>query len=295
MALVGVTLALPGLIVGVDAIRFHSADLMNAVVALPLGDVRPRGLAMLALLLASGAVVAIAVRSVLRQAIAQRRRMRGLRVIGTNVVDGRCIHVVADARPVAFCSGLLRPRIYLSRGALEILDGDELRAVVAHEAHHLARRDPLRLLVARAVASAVAGIPVISTLGRRQAELAELAADAAAVQLLGTARPLAGALLAFDRSGADQIVGIAAARVDHLVGESDTEGVSGAVLAVAILIFGGLLGIALLLALSPTHPELLFSADPLCVAAAAILAGSGWLGTQRLAQDSQPHVRHSGY
>jgi hypothetical protein len=86
IVLLGVTLALPGVILAVDAIRFHTSPLTDAVVALALGDVRPRGVAMLALLPAGGSGVTLAVRSVLRQAIRHRRRMR------SRLVDGCCSH-----------------------------------------------------------------------------------------------------------------------------------------------------------------------------------------------------------
>ncbi len=95
------------------------------------------------------------------------------------VIAGRRVLVVPAARPLAFCAGLLRPRVYVSTGALERLGEAELAAVVAHEAHHAARRDPLRILVARAIGDAYS----LGALPRREQALAELAADAAVVRI----------------------------------------------------------------------------------------------------------------
>ena len=61
---------------------------------------------------------------------------------------------------------------------------DELAAVVEHEAHHAGRRDPLRILVARAIGEAYA----LTALPRREQALAELAADAAAARRRGAHR-----------------------------------------------------------------------------------------------------------
>src|SRR2546430_1444798 len=58
------------------------------------------------------------------------------------------VDVVATGEAFAVTHGLLRPRILLSTGLVEALDTAELTAVLVHERHHLARRDPLRLLAA---------------------------------------------------------------------------------------------------------------------------------------------------
>lgn len=46
--------------------------------------------------------------------------------------------------PLAFCYGLLRPRIALTTGLRTLLAPDELAAVLQHERAHLRRYDPLR-------------------------------------------------------------------------------------------------------------------------------------------------------
>ena len=104
------------------------------------------------------------------------------------------------ARPLAFCSGLLRPRVFVSEGTLERLGEDELAAVVEHEAHHAARRDPLRILIARAIGDAYS----LGALGRREQALSELAADDAAVRSRGAGFARLGAADLPRRIGADR-------------------------------------------------------------------------------------------
>jgi hypothetical protein len=154
--------------------------------------------------------------------------------------------LVESQRPKAFCAGYLRPRIYLSRGALEQLSEAELGAVLAHERLHVRRRDPVRLLVARALADALFFIPVLRRTAERYEVLGELAADEEAVTLAANRGALASALLKFDE-GANEpapVVGIAPERVDHLVGDpSATRWQLGTVAgwgALALLALGGL-------------------------------------------------------
>jgi Zn-dependent protease with chaperone function len=45
------------------------------------------------------------------------------------------------AGPTAFTAGLLHPRVLVSPSIVELLDGDELEAVLAHEAAHVDRQD----------------------------------------------------------------------------------------------------------------------------------------------------------
>src|SRR5207237_9218309 len=85
--------------------------------------------------------------------------------------------VIADEQPRAFCAGLLRPRVYVSSGAVALLDEAALRAVLAHERHHARRWDPLRLAIARVIARALFFVPGLAELVRRQRAIAEVRAD----------------------------------------------------------------------------------------------------------------------
>jgi Zn-dependent protease with chaperone function len=176
----------------------------------------------MAVLFVTGLVIAIVflgVRSVARQLAAAGKLGRGLRVMHRIEVSDQRLCVIEDDHAQAFCLGYFRPRIFVSTGALEKLSAEELRAVVAHEAHHAGRRDPLRLLVGRAVAEALFFLRPLRSIVKRYAELAELAADEAAVRDTGT-QPLASALLSFGEHRTPAgVTGIAPERVDHLTGE----------------------------------------------------------------------------
>jgi hypothetical protein len=201
---------------------------------------------------------------------AQRRFVARLPVRGERELGGRRVRVVASTRALAFCAGLLRPRVYLSEGALARLRPAELNAIVVHEGHHATRRDPLRILVARAIGSAF---------GSREQTLADLSADAAAARRVGDA-PLASALLAFDAEAA----GIAAVRVDHLTGDAPRIEIPRALAIAAGAVVCALFGELVWTLFVPGHPVVcvpLSSAPALAVVARALAMTPAWLGLRR--------------
>ena len=105
-----------------------------------------------------------------------------------------CTQVVDLDTPVAVCYGLLRPRLVLSTGLARGLSRAELEAVVRHEQAHLRHRDPLRLILIRALADAVPAVPVLREAAEAVAVEQELAADRDALAAVG-ADALGGALL----------------------------------------------------------------------------------------------------
>jgi bla regulator protein blaR1 len=248
----GFTAALLVLVIALDAVHYH-------------------GLAPephLALAVLDAVVIVRAAASLVRQLRAQRRFLCRLPVVGTAVVYGHRVRVVPGPAFQAFCAGLLAPAVYVSEGMLRDAGDAELRAVLAHEEHHRARRDPLRLLLARTVSDSLRPLPPFTSLARREAALADLAADAATVDRLGDAMPLASALVRFDEQA-----GVAPERVDRLVAAGP-----GATVPSALLIAAGaaLAGIAALLApmlLADWHPDLTLPVfEPLALVAACVPA-----------------------
>lgn len=151
-------------------------------------------------------------------------RAHSLRALERSVpVTGRVgdALVIADDPPRAFCAGLLRPRIYVSSGAVAALDATALQAVLLHERHHARCRDPLRLACGRVAARALFFIPGLGELVARQQTLAELSADETAINAApGNRSALARAMLGFyDGSRPGDPVGIDPARLDHVLGE----------------------------------------------------------------------------
>jgi hypothetical protein len=129
--------------------------------------------------------------------------------------------VFEDQRPRAFCAGLVRPRVYISSGAVAILDEQALHAVMLHERHHARRRDPLRLATGRVLARALFFMPGLREVFRSHQALAELSADESAINADAENRSaLARAMLSFSEDSKSGVaVGIDPARVDHLLGE----------------------------------------------------------------------------
>jgi Zn-dependent protease with chaperone function len=173
----------------------------------------------LVLALAGLAVGAVTVLGAFRELRAARSFARWLAAQNPRPLRGAW--VIPEDRPHAFCAGLLRPRVYVSSGAVALLDELALHAVLAHEAHHARCRDPLRLAVGRVLARALFFVPGLAALVRRHQELAELGADETAINAAPENRSaLAQAMLAFsDASTGAGSVGIDPRRVDHLLGE----------------------------------------------------------------------------
>ena len=107
------------------------------------------------------------------------------------------VMLVEDAEAYAFAAGLAQPRIWLSSGLLALLDDAELVAVLRHERHHVRRRDPLRVLLARSLAHGLFFLPAAAALRDRYMKAKELEADAAS----GANHDLAAALLKLLRAG----------------------------------------------------------------------------------------------
>jgi len=170
-------------------------------------------LAALGLLMAGAAALGVA-----RELRADRRFRRTL--TARSPVPLHEAWVITGDQPQAFCAGLLRPRVFVSTGALEFLDAPALASVLAHERHHARRHDPLRLACVRVLAAALFFIPAYRHLVQRQHALAEISADEAAVLSVGGDRSaLASAMLSFSEAGGVDGVGIDPERVDHLLGE----------------------------------------------------------------------------
>ena len=176
--------------------------------------------AVLLVLAGLGAIVlATMVRGACRQFRAYRLFLRSIPVLGP-LPGYPGVSVIDDPSAQAFCAGYLRPRVYISRGTLELLSDAELRAVLTHEDRHRSTRDPLRFACGRLLSQALFFLPALRPLGDRYEDLAEQRADAAAVRASdGDGGALAAALLAFDSAAPSGAAGISNARVDALLGQ----------------------------------------------------------------------------
>ncbi len=195
------------------------------------------------------AVTGMTVTGAVRELAADRRLHRWLAAQAHASHSRLDALVIEDERPRAFCAGLLRPRVYVSTGALALLDEPAVGAVLLHERQHARRRDPLRLACGRVLARALFYVPGLGELGRRQQVLAELSADEYAIGAApGNRAALARAMLSFsERSRPDDPTGLDPERVDHLLGEPPSWRFPLLVCLLALCVLG-LLGAASVLA-----------------------------------------------
>jgi Zn-dependent protease with chaperone function len=149
-----------------------------------------------------GSSLLAGIATALHQVVKTRHVVRRLLAVGSSSARSAAVSsslnvsvtLVPEERFLCFCTGLLRPRVVVSEGALSRLTDEELKAVVAHEASHARRRDPARAIAVRAAANALYFLPVARELSRSSLMAAELGADAHAVVTVGR-RPLVSALI----------------------------------------------------------------------------------------------------
>jgi hypothetical protein len=108
-------------------------------------------------------------------------------------LGGRVVLLDAPER-FSFAYGVLTPRVAVSRGLLEGVSDDELRAVLEHERYHVCNLDPLQVVLVQALSAAFFFLPALDALRARYLAGRELAADRRAVRACGR-RSLVGALL----------------------------------------------------------------------------------------------------
>ena len=141
-----------------------------------------------------------------------------LRRLGARVID--------QAEPVAYLAGVRRVSLAVSVPLLEILDDEELAAVLAHEEAHALRRDNLRGWVLLLAGSFMFYNPVAVVALQRISQDVELACDDAAVAATGYTLALASALikaarhtLGTTRGGGRYLLADALSRLDTRVQE----------------------------------------------------------------------------
>lgn len=216
LALLGIGATLLALATVVTALRGHAAVPADACRGFVSDHLSLGWLLTATLALAAGVVLVRAVLATRRMVRANRRVVAATRALPVHVLAGGPVRVIASERSVAFCAGFARPAVVVSTATLDRLRLGELRAVLAHERHHAARRDPLRRAARETIAEALFFLPILRPLATRASTLAEIDADAAAIDACGgDVSGLASALLAFEESGQGEAE---AERVDQLAG-----------------------------------------------------------------------------
>lgn len=97
--------------------------------------------------------------------------------------------------PLAFAMGMLHPKVYLSTALMDMLDEDEIDAVVHHELHHKYSYDPLKAFTFSMFTKVIWYIPVLKHMRQSYSVFREVIADDYAIQQTGTELGVGQALL----------------------------------------------------------------------------------------------------
>jgi Zn-dependent protease with chaperone function len=115
-----------------------------------------------------------------RSLVASLRHNRFCRLAGQETrLPGNSspIVLVEDEAPLLALSGLLRPRLLISRGVLRVLSPEELDAALAHEHAHRTSRDNAKRLLVLLVPDIFPFVRTLRTLEHSWSKFAEWAAD----------------------------------------------------------------------------------------------------------------------
>lgn len=139
-------------------------------------------LAGLAALLLFGRLLSVLVVSAWRTLRARRRHRLMLDLVSTrNPLLARA-RVLDHDLPLAYCLPGMRARVVLSRGVLDLLREEEVRAVLAHETAHLQQRHDLVVLPFVALGATFPRLSAVRTALTQVALLIEMLADDRAVR-----------------------------------------------------------------------------------------------------------------
>lgn len=131
---------------------------------------------------------------------ASRLRRRLDHESSVRVIDGVALRVLPGWGPEAFVLGVLRPTVYLGDASMDLLEADELAAVIHHEDHHRRTLAPLRASAVEAWLRLVGRWSTARQLLSARLEELERSADAHAIRRGVRPASLAAALIKVDRS-----------------------------------------------------------------------------------------------
>lgn len=108
---------------------------------------------------------------------------------------GKNIIVVKSNQALAFTKGYINPSIVLSTGLIQMLDEDELKAVIEHETFHKNNHDPLKIFMLELISQSLWFIPLTKWCHQNYAIISEILADEYAVRKMGSELEVSKALL----------------------------------------------------------------------------------------------------
>lgn len=113
----------------------------------------------------------------------------------SNLTLHKHLVVIHTHEPVALAFGFIRRRIVLSTGLIQLLDDQEIEAVLYHEHYHLRHYDPLKTFFLTLGVSTIGYIPILKSILIHYKMVREIMADHDAITKAGTPIGLGGALL----------------------------------------------------------------------------------------------------
>ncbi|MEK4229809.1 M56 family metallopeptidase [Solibacillus sp. FSL H8-0538] len=105
------------------------------------------------------------------------------------------IIVVSYPETIAITMGLFNPKIVISTALINLLNEQELNAVIFHEMYHKNQNDPFKLFLLSLFASTMPYIPVLKWFEQQYRIIEELSADAWAIEKQQTPLNIGSALI----------------------------------------------------------------------------------------------------
>jgi len=115
-----------------------------------------------------------------------------IKVLG---LDRKRVIEISSPDLAVFCFGFLEPKICISHALVNMLNKDELKAVLEHEAQHMISYEPLKILVVKYFHNIFFFLPGLKTSAIKYITFSELAADEKASGNSAVRSSLASAIL----------------------------------------------------------------------------------------------------
>lgn len=111
------------------------------------------------------------------------------------------IMVISYPVPLAITMGFVSPKIIVSTGLMNLLNDDELDAVIYHEMYHKKNYDPLKIFLLALCASSMSYIPILKWFNQKYRIIQEVLADNLAIKKQATSMHIGSALLKMLKAG----------------------------------------------------------------------------------------------
>lgn len=170
------------------------------------------------------------------------------------------IMTVASNQSLLFTAGLIKPRIYLADSLLTTHTAMEIKAMLAHEENHVAKRHPLKLLLAKWAINFLPIFGIKKWLYESYLTSTEVAADSWAEVKIKTKLPIVSALYKLEQMTLPSTEGLVMSgfdsqsrRIEILVGQKKLE------IKKPLLAYLSIVAIVAVLTITLNHSSIYFS------------------------------------